>query len=184
MFPETIAPEMTVEAFEEFALLPENRDKRLEWREGRIVEVVSSVPSSNIGVIVMAYVTIFVLQNNLGLLTGADGGYVVGDERYIPDGAFISKTRQPEYPNVAYNPLAPDLVIEVLSPTDKQDDVRLKIVNYLRAGTTVWLFDPEDEHAEVYSPGKAPQRLSKDDTLDGGDVLPGFKLPLKDVFRD
>ncbi|MDX2139693.1 MAG: Uma2 family endonuclease [Chloroflexota bacterium] len=184
MVPETIVPELTAEAFEEIALLPENRDKRLEFREGRIVEVVSSFPSSNVAALVLTFVTLFVIQHDLGRVTGADGGYVVGNNRYIPDGAYISKARQPKKPHTAYTPLAPDLVIEVLSPTDKNDEIRLKIVNYLRAGTTVWLFDPEDEHVEVYPPGKPPLRLSKNDTLDGGDVLPGFKLPLKDVFRD
>jgi Uma2 family endonuclease len=184
MVPETIAPKLTAEAFEEIALLPENRDKRLEFRDGRIVEVVSSFPSSNVTALVLIYLGMFVIQHNSGRVTGADGGYVVGNDRYIPDGAFTSKARQPDKPTGAYTPVAPDLVIEVISPTDKNDEIRLKIVNYLRAGTTVWLFDPEDEHAEVYLVGKPPLRLSKNDTLEGGDVLPGFKLPLKDVFRD
>jgi Uma2 family endonuclease len=183
MFDVLDAPYIANHEFDQFALLPENRDKRLELLNGRIIEVVSSLPSSNLAALILIYLGIYVVQHDLGHLTGADGGYMVGKERYIPDAAFVSKARQPELPQVAYNPIAPDLAIEVLSPTDNDADVRVKIIHYLQAGTAVWLFDPDDEHVEIYLPGKLPIRLSKHDTLDGGDVLPGFRLALKDVFR-
>ncbi|MGQ9889985.1 MAG: Uma2 family endonuclease [Aggregatilineales bacterium] len=89
-------------------------------------------------------------------MTGADGGYVVGGERYIPDVAFISFTRQPEPSHAAYNPQPPDLAVEVLSPPDKAAVLRIKIVNYLRAGTAVWLVDPAQKTVEIYTPDAAP----------------------------
>ncbi|MBL8132696.1 MAG: Uma2 family endonuclease [Anaerolineae bacterium] len=178
----TVEKRMTAEAFEAFALLPGNRDRLLEFIGGRIIEVVSSSLSSSTGAIVLGMITLYVRQHRLGVVTGADGGYIIGGDRCIPDAAYMSYARQPIQPDVAYNPVAPDLAVEVLSPSNHPEDMRLKIVSYLNAGTTVWLFDPYSPHAEVYSPGRKPIRLSADDILDGGSVLPGFSLPLSLVF--
>jgi Uma2 family endonuclease len=176
-------PELTAEEFDRIVLLPENRDKRLEFIGGRIIEVVSNSYSSEVAATVLAFVKLFALERDLGRVTGADSGYWVAGERCIPDGAFVSKARQPDPCYDAYNPLAPDLAIEVLSPSDKEQDVRLKIGLYLLAGTTLWLFDPDLQEAEVYVPGQKPARLTIEDVIDGGSLLPGFKLALKDVFK-
>jgi Uma2 family endonuclease len=179
-----IREHLTAADFEHIASQPENRDKRLEWIGGEIVEVVSNSYSSQIGITLGVYLGMYVLQNKLGRLTGADGGYIVGDERYIPDVAYVSFARQPETPHTAYNPIAPDLAVEVLSPNDDHAALRIKIVNYLRAGTTVWVVDPERQQVEVYAPDQAPRMLRAAETLDGGAVLPGFSLPLKTIFPD
>ncbi|HEX3053443.1 MAG TPA: Uma2 family endonuclease, partial [Aggregatilineaceae bacterium] len=149
-----------------------------------IVEVVSNNYSSKIAMRIGARLVLFVEEKGLGHVTGADGGYKVLGERYIPDVAFISKKRQPESSHEVYNPNAPDLVVEVLSPTDKPDDVMLKIYNYILAGVVVWKINPEAKTVEVYIPGKKAQRLRVNDTLDGGDVLPGFQVAVKDIFPD
>jgi Uma2 family endonuclease len=60
--------------------------------------------------------------------------------------------------------------------------MRTKVVNYLRAKTTVWIIDPDKKRVEVYAPDKSPRTLSVSDVLDGGDVLPGFSLTVKDIF--
>ncbi|MCZ7541298.1 MAG: Uma2 family endonuclease [Anaerolineae bacterium] len=122
--------------------------------------------------------------NVAGYLTGADGGYQVGDERYIPDVAFVVKARQPEPSHETYNPLAPDLAVEVISPSDDLNVLRVKVGNYLAAGTTVWVVRPEAKAVEVYAPGQPVRRVSADGALDGGDVLPGLSLPVKDLFPD
>lgn len=114
-----------------------------------------------------------------GRVTGADGGYQIGEEDYIPDVAFMSAQRQPERPDAAYNPLPPDLVVEVISPTDRDTHLRWKVANYLHAGTTVWVIDPEAKQVEQYVPGAQPGIFGMDDTIDGGDVLPGLSLPVK-----
>jgi Uma2 family endonuclease len=119
----------------------------------------------------------------MGRVTGADGGYVVSGERYIPDVAFISKEKQPEPSHEAYNTTPPDLAVEVLSPSNDPGDIRIKLFNYLRAGTVVWLVDPDKKEVEVYASGQA-KKLGLDSILDGGDVLPGFTLPVKEIFPD
>jgi len=72
----------------------------------------------------------------------------------------------------------------VLSPSDQPDVMRLKLANYLAAGTVVWVVNPETRTVEVYTPAKRAYRLGADGTLDGGEVLPGLALPVKDLFPD
>jgi Uma2 family endonuclease len=133
---------------------------------------------------IFGYIFVFLLKNNIGRLTGADGGYRVSGERYIPNVAFISKEKQPESSHDAYNPNPPDLAVEVLSPSDQADDMRIKIANYLAAGTVVWVVEPEAKTVEVYTPGQKAEIFRLDDTVDGGGVLPGFTLAVKDMFPE
>jgi Uma2 family endonuclease len=175
---------MTPDDFDQFAILPENRDHLFEFIAGEIVEVVSNPLSSNIAAIMSAFMSVFVMQHNLGHVTGADGGYMVGRERYIPDVGFISYQRQRILgSDDGYNPLAPDLAIEVLSPANLEVDMDVKIANYLAAGTVVWRVKPLEKQVAVFVPNHAVLILSIDDALDGGDVLPSFSLPLKEIFR-
>ncbi len=173
---------MTVEEFDAYALLPENHDRLLEFMNGEIIEVVSNNKSSRLGVRIGGRLELFATQHGLGYVTGADGGYQVGDERCIPDAAFISKARQSKPNEDAYNPLAPDLAVEVISPSDDRDELRLKIATYLAAGTVVWLVDPDKAQVEVYRPGQPPLVLRENDVLDGDKILPGFQLAVNDIF--
>ncbi len=173
---------MTAEAFEQFSLQPENAPRRLELIEGEVIELVSDSYASEIAAIILGYLIQYVRVHELGRVTGADGGYAVSDDRYIPDVAFISKARQPDRPHTAWNPVAPDLAVEVLSPGNTDDEIRIKVVTYLQAGTSVWVVDPDRQIVEVYVPGQPPVRATRADTLSGGDVLPGFSLAVSEVF--
>jgi Uma2 family endonuclease len=174
----------TVEEFDQWVLLPENADRLFEYIGGEIVEVVSNQYPSQIAARISGFIFMYLLQHNIGYLSGADGGYQVAGERYLPDVGFISKARQPEPCREAYNPNAPDLAVEVLSPSDHPRDAWVKVVNYLAAGTIVWVVDPEQKQIEVCEPGQPVKRVGVDKTLDGGDVLPGFTLVVKDIFPD
>lgn len=173
---------VTIRDFEDYVFLPENEDKHFEYVGGDIVEVVSNNKSSRIGAFMLIKMGSFVENYDLGWVTGADGGYVVGEERYIPDAAFVSKSRQLEPSNEAYNPIAPDLAIEVISPTDDRDKLRIKVVNYLLAGTRVWVVDPEKQIVEDYVPNQSPKMIGNNGTLEGGSLLPGFSLPVSKIF--
>ena len=172
----------TLEDFLRFISLPENDDRRFEYIEGEIVEVVTNNYCSLVAARILIKVGTYVERENLGYITGADGGYQVGDHRFLPDVGFISRQRQPEPCYEAFNPNPPDLAVEVLSPTDKPKKVRAKLSNYTAAGTVVWLIDPDEKEVEVYIPGQAVKTYRLDDTLDGGDVLPGFSLAVKEIF--
>jgi Uma2 family endonuclease len=174
----------TVEEFEQFFLLPEHGDTMFELIDGKAHPKVSNNYSSRIAASIASIVGAYVKANKLGYITGADGGYVVSGERLIPDIAFMSKARQPQPSKATYNPLAPDLAVEVLSPSDDDSNVRLKLTSYLNAGTTVWIVDPDAETVEVYIPKQQPSKLSIKDTLSGGDVLPGFEIAIRDIFEE
>jgi Uma2 family endonuclease len=174
----------TPEEFFEIAALPENEDRRLELDKGVIVEKISSRLNTVTGARIIHFLTNFVIPNDLGLVTGADGGFkLVGGNVRRPDVGFISKDHGVKLVGIAFN-LALDLAVEVVSP---DEDVFKKANEYIAAGTRiVWAVYAEDKTVFVIRPTEGSelrvQQLGVDDTLNGGDVLPGFKLPVRHMF--
>jgi Uma2 family endonuclease len=175
---------MTAQQFDKWANLPENIEKTYEFINGEILEVVSNPKSSKLGMKIGRFIDAFVDEHDLGHVTGADGGYQVGEERFIPDVGYISYKRMPELLSEdGYVPTAPDLAVEVISPTDTKRNLTTKLADYLAAGTVVWLVDPDEKQIDVCVPNEAVKNYKLEDTLDGGKVLEGFSLPLKKVFK-
>jgi Uma2 family endonuclease len=175
----------TVEEFDQFAALPENAERRLEYIGGEIIDVVSNSYSSEVAVNISFFIKLYLRQHGIGgHVTGADGGYMVAGQRFIPDVAFISAAKQPAPSHDPYNPNAPDLAVKVLSPDDVPRVVRFEVASYWAAGTVVWIVNTERKQVELYTPGQPPQQLGIDDTLDGGAVLPGFTLAVRDIFPE
>jgi Uma2 family endonuclease len=170
--------------FDEFVALPENAEKLFEFIQGEIVEVPSNPYSSQVASRVNYHLYGYVDQHDLGHVTGEAGGYQVFGERYAPDVAFISKTRQAELPAQGYNPLPPDLAVEVVSSETAEEQRRLsfKISNYMAAGVVVWVIYPQHKEVEVHSPHQAAKILYLEDTLEGQGALTGFRLPVKAIF--
>ncbi len=134
-----------------------------------------------------ARVTVFVQDNDLGRCYTAETGFVLArdpDTVLAPDFAFVAKARLPGPPSKKFAPVVPDLVLETRSPGDAPSEVAEKIANWLAAGVRVaWEMNLRDHTLTVYRPGDAnPRTLGAADVLDGGDVLPGFSLPLARVF--
>jgi Uma2 family endonuclease len=174
---------MSVEGFDEFVMLPENRDRLFEYIGGAIIEVVSNPESSKLAARLLMLMGRYFLQNDIGHVTAPDGGYTVGKDRYIPDIGFISYKKQPKLVwKDGYITDAPDLAVEILSPSNRPEEIRVKVANYLAAGCNVWVFDGEKKRIEVYVPGQPVRILGADDTLDGGAVLPGFTLAVREIF--
>ncbi|MBE0691217.1 MAG: Uma2 family endonuclease, partial [Anaerolineae bacterium] len=155
--------------------------------DGVIVEM---PPSSRLNTVtagrLIHFLNAFVIPRDSGYVTVPDGGYRLGLRTYRqPDVAFIAKARAVDLDGVAFEN-APDLAIEVVSPGE---DILKKAYEYLLAGTRlVWAVYAEDklirilrldEHGELRS-----KQYGVEDTLDGGDVLPGFVLAVRDVFPD
>lgn len=175
----------TAQDFEALALSPDNADRRLELIGGELTDVVSNVYASRLAARILGALVAYLEKSPLGDVTGADGGYCVGEDRYIPDVGYIARARQPNPPlEAAYNPLPPDLAVEVISPTDSLSLVMDKVVNYLAAGTLVWRVFPDSREVKVYTPGQPVKALGAVDTLDGSALLPGFTLELKKLFTD
>ncbi|MBC8100123.1 MAG: Uma2 family endonuclease [Armatimonadetes bacterium] len=173
---------VSADEFDHLMTLPEHAERHFELIHGEMVEVVSNGYSSEIAALFVAVLFNWVQIHPLERVTGADGGYMVNGERYIPDAAYISKVKQPTRSYAAYNPLAPDLAVEVLSPGNTPAQIRTKVFNYIQAGTVVWLVDPDQQQVEVYAPGQPAQILGMTDTLEGGNLLSGFTLAINTIF--
>jgi len=100
-----------------------------------------------------------------------------------PDIAFISRGRIPDPEPTGFAGFAPDLVVEVISPGDRAGEVLAKVADWISAGTrVVWVLDPARRVARVYRADGTEQILTADESLDGGDVVPGFSCPLREIF--
>ena len=176
-------PMISTQEFDEFIFHPDHIDRHYELIGGEIIEMVSNSYSSEIAAEIVFLIRSFMRETGLkGRVTTADGGYKIGNERYIPDVAFISWDRQPNSSREAYNSNPPDLAVEVMSPTDTDKAMRIKVANYLAVDVMVWVVRPDDRIVEVYEAGQSVQLLNENDALDGRGVLPDFKIKVRDIF--
>jgi Uma2 family endonuclease len=108
------------------------------------------------------------------------------DRNRKPDVAFVSHVRWPKYkplPETNAWEVLPELCVEVVSPNDLADEIETKIEEYFQAGVSlVWMVYPRHQRVYVYESATQIRRLTRADTLDGGTVLPGFALPLTELF--
>ncbi len=128
----------------------------------------------------------YVRAQKLGTVTAAETGFKLAtdpDTVRAPDVAFISQKRLDEVgPVKGYWPGAPDLAVEVVSPSDLYTEVSEKVAEWLRAGSRmVVVVNPRNQQVLVHSPTQV-KVLGVDDTLEGADVVPGWQLPIKELF--
>ncbi len=114
-----------------------------------------------------------------GFLLGREPDTLVG-----PDLAAVRVERLPaDFPRRTYVDLAPDFVIEILSPSERPAQLNRKVQQYLDAGVRlIWLVDPARRTITAHSPDQPPSVVEVEAEIDGGDVLPGFRLALADLF--
>ena len=128
-----------------------------------------------------------VKENKLGVVTGAESGFLLSqdpDTVRAPDVGFIRAERVPSEPVRGYFPGAPDLAIEVLSPSDRASQVLAKVNDWLSAGCrAVWVVDPESRCVNAYHDPKEFVVWTDQDSLEGGDVVPGFRWRVSEIFR-
>jgi Uma2 family endonuclease len=161
---------------------------RWELIDGAIVAVTPAADeSSSIGATIITVLGPHVRAHHLGRLYNAEGGFVLFPDRatvLAPDVAFVRAERAPQGAARKHFPrLAPDLVVEVLSPSDCASETVAKLELYKEAGVPlIWLVDPEKQTVTVIATGRPVNVLQADDTLDGGDVVPGFSIPVAEIF--
>lgn len=182
----------TVEELWDLSHQPENAGRRFELSEGRLIVMTpAGWKHGGLASKLDRVIGSFVEDHQLGMTTAAETGYILRqspdgkDIVRAPDVGFIAGDRLLSAPDAlpdGYVPFAPDLAVEVISPGDDADDVHRKVLEYLKSGTRlVWLFYPKSASVAVHTPDGSFM-LDVNGTLDGGDVLPGFRLPLKDIF--
>lgn len=129
----------------------------------------------------------FVESRGLGIVFGQGTGFKIDSDPDTVRGAdvpFVSRLRLPEVPLRGFAAVAPELVVEILSPEDRPGEVLTKIGEWLGAGTLqVWVIDPERAQARVYRADGSLAIVGEDGVLDGADVLPGFSCDLRDILR-
>jgi Uma2 family endonuclease len=176
---------LTLDEFHAFCELPENRDHLFELIDGEIVKKMASFEPSNIAAEIIFQFKQWLMTNPIGRVTAPDGSYILSSEHeFTPDVGYISKARMPEKP-LREVPMAPDLAVEVKSPTDSKPELRRKAKIYLEHGTQmVWLVFPDTQIVEVYVLGQDVVEVGIEGVLDGGAVLPGFTLAVQSLFAD
>ncbi|HKI31029.1 MAG TPA: Uma2 family endonuclease [Gemmataceae bacterium] len=170
------------------AALEAPRKRLCELIDGVLVEKAMGYSESVLAAHLIVLLDGFVRPRNLGLVTAPDGTIRLWAGRVrIPDVAFFSWDRVPgrRVPVEPIPTLAPDLAIEVLSRSNTPAEMLLKRQDYFTAGVLlVWEVDPDARTVSVYTAPEGPTVLTEADSVDGGTVLPGFALPLRDLFAE
>jgi Uma2 family endonuclease len=168
---------------------------RRDLVRGRLIDMPPAWrESSRVAFEIAFHLRLFIGEHHLPMsVAGADAGIRIAEPRgpglppeiVSPDAQVVADSKLPPDMPPGFWPLVPDIAVEVLSPSDRWRDVQDKIDAYMDAGTPLlWIVDPRRQMATVYRPGQPPLTLRKlDDILDGGDVLPGFGVTLREVFE-
>ena len=164
------------------------RDKRLcELIDATLVEKPVGFWHSLIGTKLIGRLALHADSTGAGVVFGANAPLRMpscGRIR-LPDGAFISAGRAPRLPDPIPT-VAPDIAVEVLSATNTKAEMAQKLREYFESGTRLaWFIDQDTRTVAVYyRPGEPVCVLAETDTLDGDQVLPGFSMPVAELFRN
>ena len=171
----------------ELLAMPSDDGKRYELIRGELIEKMpTGYPHGVVMMIIGTVLNLFVLPRGYGEVAGGDPGYLLEigpDTVRAPDVAWIASGRvTPGTPG--FLNLVPDLAVEIKSPRNSNPAMRRKAEMWLSFGCRqVWVADPAETTITRYAPGAAPVVLTEDDTIDGGDLLPGFTAPVWSLFR-
>jgi Uma2 family endonuclease len=165
-----------------------DRENRLcELVHGVLVEKAMGFLESSLAGVLIQLLRNFLDQHRLGVVAGEGGMIRLSPNLVrIPDVSFVSRDQFPEG-RVGCEPvpfLSPTLAVEVLSSSNTKAEMDQKLVDYFAAGSKlVWYLDPADRTVRVYTSPETFTTLDESQTLDGGNVLPGFRLPIREWFE-
>jgi Uma2 family endonuclease len=172
---------------EDLVRLAESKEALCELVDGILVEKPVGMYESAVAASIIFFLKEHVRKTNSGVVSGESGGVrTVVPQVRMPDACYISRDQFSDgrVPRSKVLPVAPDLAIEVLSESNTRKEMARKLKEYFRGGTRlVWYIDPAKRTAQVFtSESEVTTIRETDGVLDGGDVLPGFRVSLKDVF--
>jgi Uma2 family endonuclease len=157
-----------------------------ELIDGTLVEKTMDYYESFLAVEIIFSLKVFLRNHDLGIVLGEAGTLrVLPDQVRVPDVCFIAWERFPnrQLPREPIPSLVPDLAIEVLSTSNTEGEMQRKLHDYFTAGVRlVWYIDPRTKSAKSYTAVDQCVELSEAESLTCGDVLPGFELPLGELF--
>jgi Uma2 family endonuclease len=177
------------EATEENVIeLHDHHDRLFELIDGTLVEKTTGWRESLLATAIATILNNFVQPQKLGMVFGADGMFRLEAEQIrIPDVAFISKQRFAGHTLTpgAFWDLGCDLAIEVISPSNTCREMERKLTDYFAAGVQmVWLVYSTTREVVVYRTPQISAILRGDERLEGGDLLPGFSVPVRQIFAE
>ncbi len=158
----------------------------VELVDGVLVEKPMGSEESNWAALLIMHITAFVLRHDLGKVYVPDGPYKLAPGLIrLPAVAFLSWARYRKPKHRGEIPaVAPDLAVEILSRSNTKREMERKLGEYFAAGVRLaWVVDPRRREVRVFTSPTDPVVLTAADVLDGGDVLPGFRLPLAEWFE-
>ena len=177
---------MTVAEFEQWQLSWDDAYRYDLW-DGEVIEMAPAGDAhgaigTQAGYLVMDYAR----RHGLGRTYMVETGFVLDEVRQRvlgPDVAFVSQERMTQPPQPGFFRGAPDLAVEVRSPSQSAREMDTKAEGYLAAGTRlVWVVDPDNRTVTVYRLDRSPVELAAEGYLDGYDVLPGFRVAVAAIF--
>ncbi|MEZ4669098.1 MAG: Uma2 family endonuclease [Anaerolineae bacterium] len=173
---------VTIEQFREIVMLPENAERLFELINGEMIEKMPGRTSTSQFPLKLASSVIVHCKTQTlpCYVSGADGAYQVGGDVVAPDFAYKPTPMSEEYPD----PVAPLWAVEVISPTDKAANIRSKRQIDLDANILLWELYPHLRRVDVYAPGEPPTSFQMGETLNVGDLLPGFTLAVEEIFGE
>jgi len=174
---------MTAEAF---FYTPEE-DARTELVRGWIMrEPLAGFLHGDIGSRILTLLRAHAIEHGLGTVVGPDTGFILSrdpDTVRAPDVAFVGQAKLVAGIPEKFAPFAPDLAVEVASPSNTSAGLHEKVLDYLDAGCRlVWVVEPKHRRVIVYRSRAEVRVLEADDTLDAGDVVPGFRIRVHRLF--
>jgi Uma2 family endonuclease len=161
----------------------------LELLDGRLVEKPMGAKASVVALNVGSLIRAFARAHQLGFVFDSDCGYQIFAKRdrvRKPDVSFVPRGRLPDdKPPDGYVLVAPDLVVEVISPNDLAEEVTAKVMEWLRAGVRlVWVVSPAGRTVQVFRPAGGAAYHREGEQLAGDDVLPDFACDVAEFFVD
>lgn len=171
---------------EEFAEMPDPDDgSKQELVRGEIVTMPPTKQKHGFAQFRIGWLLMNAVEpNRLGWVGGESGVVTERDPDTVrgPDVYFFSRTRFPQRPE-GWADAGPDIVVEILSPSNRRNAMRAKVGEYLAAGSSiVWVVDPDSKTVMVYTGNLRGVELGETDTITGGDVLPNFSCQVAEFF--
>jgi Uma2 family endonuclease len=162
-------------------------EKLYELIDGVLVQKSMGFYEGYIACLLVHALVDFVRKTNAGIVNGPDGTLrLTSDQVRIPDVSFVSWERLPsgELPKQAMPLLSPNLAVEIISSSNTAEEMNRKLREYFEAGVElVWYVYPESRTVRVFTSVDDAVELSENDSLDGGMVLDGFSMSLKELFK-
>jgi len=169
----------------ELEQLPDDDSVRIELDEGELITMPpAGMDHGNYEIEIGRLLANFVRMHDLGKVYGAETGFrLTADTVRAPDAAFVRKQRLADVHRQGFGRGAPDLAVEVFSPSDSVRQLMRKVKQYFAAGChTVWIVYPDRREIQILEATGTDRLLGSADTLEAPELLPGFSAPVNAIF--